>query len=82
MSCKSLKIQLKIAPRLQVLAGFIIESIEGLAVHSQGEDKQHLQLMLDSSCLGGLKSFIQSWNSYFVHDADAQLELPADTEIS
>lgn len=76
MGCNSLKIQLKIAPHLQVLAGFIIESIEGLAVHSQGEDKDHLQLLLDRSCLDELESFIQSWNSYFVHDADAQLELP------
>jgi hypothetical protein len=76
MSCNSLKIQLKISPHLQVLAGFIIESIEGQAVHSQGEDKDHLQLLLDRSCLDDLKSFIQSWNSYFVHDADAQLELP------
>jgi len=76
MSCNCLIIQLKIAPHLQVLAGFIIESIEGLAVHSRGEDRDHLQLLLDSSCLDGLKSFIQSWNSFFVHDSAAQLELP------
>jgi hypothetical protein len=75
MICQSIKIQLKIAPHLQVLAGFIIESIEGLAIHSQGEDKDHLQLLLDSSCLDDLEGFIHSWNSYFAHDAGAQLQL-------
>lgn len=76
MDCQSLQIQLKIAPHLQVLAGFVIESIEGMAIHSQGEDREHLQILLDRSCVDDLKVFIQSWNSYFEHDADAQLEMP------
>lgn len=76
MGCECLKIQLKIASHLQVLAGFIIESIEGLAVHSQGKDKDHLQLLMDRSCLAELRNFIQSWNCYFVHDEAAQLEMP------
>lgn len=75
MSCKSMKLQLKISPQLQVLAGFIIESIDGMAIHSQGEDKEHLQLLMDVSSLEELDIFMENWNNYCIKYLAAQSDL-------
>lgn len=75
MSCKSMKLQLKISPQLQVLAGFIIESIDGMAIHSQGEDKEHLQLLMDVSSLEELDIFMENWNNYCIKYLSAQSDL-------
>lgn len=61
----TLKIQLPIKSQDQAFAGFLIESMEGVAIHSQGMEPDHLCLIYDSTCQAELDCFLQAWNSFF-----------------
>ncbi len=70
----SLEIQLKIHPHLQVVAGFLIESMDAMAIHSQGKDADHLKLLLNESTLSEIKCFAQAWDHYYIKCRDSLLD--------
>ncbi|NLK50611.1 MAG: hypothetical protein GX294_08175 [Candidatus Cloacimonetes bacterium] len=61
----------------QVLFGFIIDSMEGTAIHSQGADKNQLILTLHPSTLPELQTFCAAWNGYYINQPQLQLNLEA-----
>lgn len=56
--------QVKVPKKEQQLAGFLIESLEGLAVHSRGIDENHLNLLYNLSCESELKAAIDSITAF------------------
>jgi len=77
----TLRMQLPIAKHDQQLAGFLIESMEGIALHSQGIDANHLSVSLDSSTEPELQTFLCAWQFYFNDRAEAVTCLTANEVV-
>jgi hypothetical protein len=60
----NLMMQLPVEKAEQQLAGFLIESMEGIAIHSHGKDADHLCLIHNSSTEPELQAFINAWQLY------------------
>jgi len=56
-------IQVLVPRQDQRLAGFLIESLEGIAIHSRGKDENHLRLIYNRSTEQELQSFLAAWHS-------------------
>lgn len=54
-------LQLRLKAKDQLLAGFLIESMDGIAIHSQGETRDQLRLIYDKSTQTELDSFLKAW---------------------
>lgn len=74
------EIQIRILPQEQVLAGFLLESMEGIAIHSQGVDKQHLRLIFNQSTASELQLFFEAWNAFWIDSDSRQIRLEPSLE--
>ena len=75
----TLSLQLRMEHKDQILAGFLVESIDGIAIHSQGETRDQLRLICDKSTQRELDSFLSAWMSFKGLNGDLHLGLENET---
>jgi len=64
-------LQLPIPRQDHRLAGFIIESLDGIAIHSRGKDENHLILIYNRSTEPEVQSFLAAWQRNLAHKSCA-----------
>lgn len=64
LSANTLALQLPLEAKNQQLAGFLIESIDGLAIHSRGDTRDQLKIIYDKSAQTDLELFLKAWNKF------------------
>lgn len=75
-------LQLRIEKQEQRLAGFLIESLDGVAIHSHGKDEHHLRLICNRSRDPELRTFLAAWQRSQSHTSHATQDLIALSDAS
>ena len=74
--------QVRIEKHEQRLAGFLIESLDGVAIHSHGKDEHHLRLICNRSRDPELRTFLAAWQRSQSHTSHATQDLIALSDAS